>query len=886
MLRFVLLAIGLAVAMQGHASTCLRETAPEVARYLFAGDSERIREAIGAIDERANQSDASLAAPWLSAQASMQLDIGEIDAAIVRLRRAIKGWLTNGRVDAEVCTRHLLAFALSLQSRPRQALSETVLAQARANTAGLDEAVNRLRQTHITLLLTLNERLEDALVLMDESRPGQSAAERISWHHIRGLMLSRLNRHRRAARQFEQVIELADREGMAEMAAAARLNLANQLDRTGRRDPASVPRDRITGLLERVVADAAARPATRALALRSLAPYKPRGQRLQLLAECERQAALASDQRRRAVCLADRAELLVNRDPDQALAVLAQAVTLTDGDPMAQWQIQAQRMAVIWATEPPLQAFYSSLAAIDGERQLRDLQMTGPERARLIDGLSWDYRRLADLAYRHARIHPELAAQAFNLLSANRALVLREQRMTQGDDEELDKVRELAERINQTQGVLLSSQAPPHEIKRARQAIEQLEAAWHKAALRPPKASEPLPDGPSLSRIQSVLSSDEALLSFLTSIPGHEGDEPGWLHIATARASRIYRIPGQQAVLNAATLLEGFENWNSAAAGNLLKQLSNAILAPALTDLGDEISHLVVVPDGGVDRLPLERLPGSDGQLLGTRYSIDMAPSAGVWLDARMSDHATGTVLALADPQLPEAGYGALDIAYPNLAPPELPGAADEVYRIKQLAGHRHARLYIGEAASEGALQRATSNASGGLIHFATHTLIHPEDHAHSAILLTADQSGDGLLQPREIERLQLAGTGIVLASCASASGERLENEGIISLARSFMIAGAPSVIATRWPVNDEHAGVFVQRLYRHMADGQDQSAAMRLARADLQARGYPDSAWAGWVLIGDGRWHPLPIRRSWPAWVALALAAGLLVSVISRSCR
>jgi hypothetical protein len=91
-------------------------------------------------------------------------------------------------------------------------------------------------------------------------------------------------------------------------------------------------------------------------------------------------------------------------------------------------------------------------------------------------------------------------------------------------------------------------------------------------------------------------------------------------------------------------------------------------------------------------------------------------------------------------------------------------------------------------------------------------------------------------------------------------------------------------VIATRWPVDDQHAQAFFQRFYWHIASGHDQSSALRLARADLHASGYPDSAWAAWVLIGDGRWQPLPPRTRWPAWAAVVVAMALAIGAVART--
>jgi len=242
-------------------------------------------------------------------------------------------------------------------------------------------------------------------------------------------------------------------------------------------------------------------------------------------------------------------------------------------------------------------------------------------------------------------------------------------------------------------------------------------------------------------------------------------------------------------------------------------------------------------------------------------------------------------VLALADPALPAAGYRALDAAYPADRPAGLPGAVGEARQLRRLAGSNQVHIRSGLAAGEDVLAGSEALAGIGLVPFATHTLIHSEAE-RSAILLATSENGDGLLQPREIERLALSDIAVVLASCASATGERLNNEGVISLARSFMIAGAPSVIATRWPVDDGHAQAFFQRFYWHLVGGHDQSDAMRQSRADLRGTGYPERTWAAFVLYGDGRWQPLAPRHRWPAWMLLLLAAGLAAAAVARKIR
>jgi len=79
-----------------------------------------------------------------------------------------------------------------------------------------------------------------------------------------------------------------------------------------------------------------------------------------------------------------------------------------------------------------------------------------------------------------------------------------------------------------------------------------------------------------------------------------------------------------------------------------------------------------------------------------------------------------------------------------------------------------------------------------------------------------------------------------------------------MSLARAFLQAGVPSVVANRWLVEDRAAATLLTAfhdVYRKTGD-----AAVALQRAQLSLIGSPDarlrqpSAWAGWALIGGVR--------------------------------
>jgi CHAT domain-containing protein len=95
----------------------------------------------------------------------------------------------------------------------------------------------------------------------------------------------------------------------------------------------------------------------------------------------------------------------------------------------------------------------------------------------------------------------------------------------------------------------------------------------------------------------------------------------------------------------------------------------------------------------------------------------------------------------------------------------------------------------------------------------------------------------------------------VVLASCRTATGRVSRTEGVENLARPFLAAGVPAVIASLWDVDDPAAVAFMTRFYRHLRCSFDAAAALRSAQ--IEALAEPSGgmetlrSWAAFELIG-----------------------------------
>ena len=144
------------------------------------------------------------------------------------------------------------------------------------------------------------------------------------------------------------------------------------------------------------------------------------------------------------------------------------------------------------------------------------------------------------------------------------------------------------------------------------------------------------------------------------------------------------------------------------------------------------------------------------------------------------------------------------------------------------------------------------------IIHLATHGVADAQFPDRAALVLGSSpvSDEDGLLQVREIRDLPLRAVLVVLSACDTGSGRLLGQEGMASLERAFLLAGARSVIASLWTADDTYTTALMTRLYQHLVDGFDKAVALRQAKLDLLAQFGEEAIpvyWAGFKLIGEG---------------------------------
>ncbi len=184
-----------------------------------------------------------------------------------------------------------------------------------------------------------------------------------------------------------------------------------------------------------------------------------------------------------------------------------------------------------------------------------------------------------------------------------------------------------------------------------------------------------------------------------------------------------------------------------------------------------------------------------------------------------------------------------------------LPGAEEEAKIIKE--AYSNAILYKNLEATKDKVRAQAAHSE--VIHFATHGFLSGEEPQKSFLLMAPNKTlnEDDKLTLSEILRLPLKDKNemIVLSACNTSMGKSATGVELISLSRAFAVAGAPTIVATLWPVDDESTKIIMVNFYAGLKKGLPKAEAMRQAQIALIRKSdfhiHP-FFWAPYVMIGN----------------------------------
>jgi CHAT domain-containing protein len=403
------------------------------------------------------------------------------------------------------------------------------------------------------------------------------------------------------------------------------------------------------------------------------------------------------------------------------------------------------------------------------------------------------------------------------------------------------------------------------------------------------------------------------------------GTRESYLWVVTADGFASYRLAGREVIGKAARRLVDLMSKPPSAPAeqaelrDLIAEVGRLLLGPVADKL--RTPRLIVVADGILQYIPFPLLtlqPG--GEHLVARFEIVNAPSAStlalVRQGAASRAAAPKLLAAFGDPVFPtnyQMKAAALNRErtgelLASGGPPQARGAAgqrEDTLDPAKVSGLFFDKLELNELRKTGPADqvsiysdfdatrdnlRRLDLSQYRILHFATHGRLDARQPELSGLLLSfVDRDGrriGGFVGLSDIYNLRAPVDLVVLSACSTALGKEVRGEGLVGLTRGFMYAGASSVLASLWEVDDEATSELMKRFYANLLQGgMTPAEALRAAQNSIrqEPQWSPPYYWAGFTLQGEYRQVIKPARAAAPSsaytMVTAVAALGLLTA-------
>lgn len=352
---------------------------------------------------------------------------------------------------------------------------------------------------------------------------------------------------------------------------------------------------------------------------------------------------------------------------------------------------------------------------------------------------------------------------------------------------------------------------------------------------------------PTVKEIQNHLKADELLFEYFVGI------DKVYLFGFSKKDLQVFEIPlkvEQFEILS--TLKQQLNTYPTHPDFKIFREnalsLYQDFVAIGLSKLGQGKKQLTIIPDGILHGLSFESLlTNSKEELPKQKYSIKNLSY--LLEEFAITYHYAASIMIHSSRKKPKnTSYQFLGICPVK----DLNYAAEEVTGIFDILD-KNGKLLMYQDANYQNLENQIEDAQ--LIHFATHAKPnneHPE-------LNQIDLYGNKKMRNAKIESLPLKADLVVLSACSSGAGKNLNGEGVMSLARSLQVAGAPSVVASLWQVNDAATSNIMTSFYQELKNSQSKSSALQIAKLDYLKQNEFNSLkshpyfWSPFIQIGNG---------------------------------
>lgn len=396
-----------------------------------------------------------------------------------------------------------------------------------------------------------------------------------------------------------------------------------------------------------------------------------------------------------------------------------------------------------------------------------------------------------------------------------------------------------------------------------------------------------------IESIQANLKSDESLIEYVISEKKENGDRKLYAFVITPQDLVCHtELIDSTLAANFSGLKEQLNN--QFAVNNSIENynLMNQRLFDAYTVLIQPIEkyftgkELIIIPDDEISYLPFDAFITSPGRktkinyaglaYLIRNYSISYGYSTNTLWNNKLKTQINPKVIGFA-PDYSNTGFDD-GKKYKTLKSNslEIEGILDNFDGTVLKAGQATIANF-----------RSSLN-SGAILHLAMHAELDTIQVGSSGLIFSPDTKSPGnyRLNNYEIGQMSINSPMVVLSACNTGAGKLYSGEGLMSLARNFVLAGVPSVVETLWPVEDVAGSKIMGNFYKYLSEGKPKNTALRLAKLDYIDNSSPSFVnprfWAAYTLMGDVS----AIKKIWwkelwiiiPLMILISILTGLLI--------
>jgi CHAT domain-containing protein len=174
-----------------------------------------------------------------------------------------------------------------------------------------------------------------------------------------------------------------------------------------------------------------------------------------------------------------------------------------------------------------------------------------------------------------------------------------------------------------------------------------------------------------------------------------------------------------------------------------------------------------------------------------------------------------------------------------------LQGATHEIAAIRPI--YPGAAILRGSSCTTINIKRALREAE--VVHFAGHALP-GGDLIEPTLVLQPSSGNTGLLYARDIAAMPLRSLRLVVLGACGTAGGKIGSEGPLSIARSFLAAGASRAVATLWPIDDTASVPLLVGFHRSLQGGFDAASALQETQIRAIKSSIPARNWAAFEVL------------------------------------